>query len=303
MSLTDYYGKRAEPTIDGLRSDRPQEFAAEHLNIAAEFRRMAAGQEGGARINSLDLARSHIEDARAYNQTRPLNIVEQKIASAVENSYEMPGAKTLSGEDIAKMIASLPAVENAFSDPRDAAAPLAKAMANNPSAETVAANDVMKQVMADPEYGKPPTTEEVKISALNAYVDVREEKDPIAGIDPQTAKDNLTKFWNDLFNEPDPHFRESLIESNFRADPFQGFQEEHKGELLFGRQQELWEHGMKDKHVENEQVAERQEQKVQVIDQSNMERIWGGDTANGQPPQTHKDPLERQADKGADLDR
>ena len=46
--------------------------------------------------------------------------------------------------------------------------PLARAMADRPSAETKAANEVMRRVMADPDYGKSPPLSQAKRDAARA---------------------------------------------------------------------------------------------------------------------------------------
>jgi hypothetical protein len=46
--------------------------------------------------------------------------------------------------------------------------PLAKAVADRPSAETIEANEVMKRVLANPDYGKPPALTQAQRDAARA---------------------------------------------------------------------------------------------------------------------------------------
>ncbi len=56
--------------------------------------------------------------------------------------------------------------------------PLVKAMASNPSQETREANEVMRRVLADPDYGKPPkmTAEESRAHRAADAADLKEWK-------------------------------------------------------------------------------------------------------------------------------
>ena len=56
--------------------------------------------------------------------------------------------------------------------------PLSKAMADRPSEATIAANEVMRRVLADPDYGKPPkmTDEESRAHSAADAADLKEWK-------------------------------------------------------------------------------------------------------------------------------